>query len=109
MAPQTPIPIIITIALGLIVAALLLESMPRGDQVLAPEQLSGFWSRTVFAWLATTLSTGYARIIGLDDIHILDTKLESGNLRKQLVSAWAKCTCIWSLYVWPGQRIDVIY
>lgn len=95
--PRAPIPVVMTIVLGLTLVALLLESTQRsvktlGGQKLAPEQLSGFWSRTVFSWLATTLGTGYAQILALEDLPVLDTKLESRNLRKQLVSAWAKCT-----------------
>lgn len=92
-----PIPVLTAVILGLTLTALLLESTQRsvktssGGQNLAPEQLGGFWSRTVFAWLSPALGAGYARVLALDDLPILDTELESRNTRKQLVSAWSKC------------------
>ncbi|KAI1310106.1 ABC transporter [Xylaria venustula] len=96
IAPRTSIAIAITIALGLTVVALLLEPLELVTKYsslgwdLAPEQLSGFWTRTIFAWLWTTLRAGYSREICQDDLPILDTKLRSRHLRQKLLAAWAK-------------------
>lgn len=54
----------------------------------SPEQYSAFWTRTVFAWLSATFKLGYAKVISVDDLPPLDSKLQSLSLHKQLKSKW---------------------
>lgn len=58
---------------------------------MAPEQYSGFWSRTCFAWLATTFRNGHDKIISLSDLPPLDDGLSSDLTCRKMVSTWAKC------------------
>lgn len=90
------LPAVGTACFTFVLTALLLESVDnqplarQGPRVAAPEQYSGFWNRTFFAWLASTLQTGYAKIISLDDLPPLDTQLQSHHLREKLMSSWNK-------------------
>ncbi|KAI0126762.1 ABC transporter [Xylariales sp. AK1849] len=87
---------VLTATLASTVAALLLESVEKKTSLKpdklsgAPEQYSGIWIRTTFAWLLATFRVGYLRVISLKDIPKLDTRLESHVLRERLVSTWAK-------------------
>jgi len=86
-----------TVTLILTAVALLLESTEKRSSVAeekrfgAPEEYSGFWTRTTFAWLAATFRAGYSKVLVQDDLPILDTRLQSNVLRQNLVSSWAKC------------------
>lgn len=90
-----------TVTLILTAVALLLESTEKRSSVVAeekrfgaPEEYSGFWTRTAFAWLAATFRAGYSKVLVQDDLPILDTRLQSNVLRQNLVSTWAKCKCL---------------
>lgn len=89
-------PAIATASLSLTVIVLLLESVEKksslrpGEKTGAPEEYSGFWNRSVFVWLAATLRVGYSKVISVQDLPPLDTKLESRLLRAQLVATWSK-------------------
>jgi ATP-binding cassette subfamily C (CFTR/MRP) protein 1 len=76
-------------------AALVFESKAPGKttsrEKTTPEQSSGFWIRTVFAWLLETFRTGYAKVISVDDLPALDVKLRSRDLHRTLSLNWAKC------------------
>ncbi|KAK2883394.1 hypothetical protein FQN49_000034 [Arthroderma sp. PD_2] len=86
-----------TVTLILTAVALLLESTEKRSILAeekrcgAPEEYSGLWSRTAFAWLAATFRAGYSKVLVPDDLPILDTRLQSSVLRQNLVSTWAKC------------------
>ena len=90
-------PAVATASLSLTVIVLLLESVEKksslrpGEKTGAPEEYSGFWNRSVFVWLAPTLRVGYSKVISVQDLPLLDTKLESRLLRTQLVATWRKC------------------
>jgi ATP-binding cassette subfamily C (CFTR/MRP) protein 1 len=77
--------------------ALLLESTEKRSSVVeekrfgAPEEYSGFWTRTAFAWLTATFRVGYSKILVQDDLPILDTQLQGNLLHQNLVRTWAKC------------------
>lgn len=58
---------------------------------VAPEQHSGFWSRTSFAWLASTFREGHTKVISLDDLPPLDTGLSSDKMCQKLTATWGKC------------------
>jgi ATP-binding cassette, subfamily C (CFTR/MRP), member 1 len=86
-----------TVILVLTSIALLLESTEKRSAIAAdkrsgaPEEYSGFWTRTAFAWLAATFYAGYSNILDQDDLPTLDTRLQSNALRRNLVIAWGKC------------------
>lgn len=53
----------------------------------APEHHSGFWSRTTFTWLWPLYRMGYSKIIYLDDLFALDTKIDSAQVHQDLVQS----------------------
>ncbi|TDZ36526.1 ABC transporter atnG [Colletotrichum spinosum] len=96
-----PLPAIATVVLVLTLAVLVLESIEAKNRLAAsdtlpggkhatPEQSSGFWSRTCFAWLATTFYLGYSKVISLGDLPGLDSDMESRVLHGSLAVAWDK-------------------
>lgn len=86
-----------TVTLALTAVALLLESSEKRSSITrekrlgAPEEYSGFWNRTAFAWLAATFRAGYSKYLVQNDLPVLDTRLQSNVLRQSLVSTWARC------------------
>ncbi|KAH8195528.1 hypothetical protein TruAng_010313 [Truncatella angustata] len=84
-----------TATLALSIVALVLESTEKKSSLKeekrsgAPEEYSGFWKRTVFAWLVSTFRAGYAKIISVEDLPKLDTRLKSHALRDKLGATWA--------------------
>ncbi|KXH40133.1 ABC transporter, partial [Colletotrichum salicis] len=96
-----PLPAIATAVLVFTLAVLVLESIEAKKRLAAsdtrpdgkhatPEQSSGFWSRTCFAWLATTFYLGYSKVISLADLPGLDSNMESHVLHRKLTVAWDK-------------------
>lgn len=84
---------------ALAAVALLLESfknssISQSDKTFAPEEYSGFWNRAIFAWLADTFRLGYVRVLALDDLPTLDSRLGSNATYQQLASAWSTCKMI---------------
>ncbi|KAI1328223.1 ABC transporter [Xylariaceae sp. FL0255] len=85
-----------TVALALIVIILVIETPRKQTHVKherrphAPEEYCGFWIRTTFAWLAATFRAGYAKVMNLDDLPNLDTKLQSHVLLENLTKVWKK-------------------
>ncbi|KIW14386.1 hypothetical protein PV08_07168 [Exophiala spinifera] len=96
ISPPVPVPVASTVALGSSSVALLLQSRKKhippstDNQPFAPEQLSGIWSRTIFAWIVPLLRTGHSKIISLHDLPSLDQKLRSIRLADELSSTWAR-------------------
>lgn len=97
ISPPVSVPVALTVALGFSSAALVLQSRKKQisssdkGQPFAPEQLSGIWSRTIFAWIVPLLRKGHSKIISLRDLPSLDQKLRSIQLEGELSSIWAKC------------------
>lgn len=95
----------LTATLTLTVAALFLESTEKKSilseekRTGAPEEYSGFWTRTAFAWLAATFWAGYSKVINQEDLPKIDSRLQSHILRERLVATYAKCK-----YRFPQQR-----
>ncbi|OBR10917.1 ABC transporter [Colletotrichum higginsianum IMI 349063] len=96
-----PLPAIATVVLGFTLVVLVLESLeakkrlaasdpPPDGKHASPEQSSGFWSRTCFAWLATTFYLGYSKVISLGDLPRLDSSMESRVLHRSLAVTWDK-------------------
>ena len=80
----------------LTVFSLLVESVDKRTHVInkvagaSPEQFSGFWKRATFAWLATTLHQGYAKILSVEELPGLDPKLDSHLLLTRLETTWSR-------------------
>jgi ATP-binding cassette, subfamily C (CFTR/MRP), member 1 len=68
----------------------LIGTYNSGKRPCAPDEVSGFWIRTCFTWLASTFRLGYARIISLDDLPPIDSGLRSITLEKTLYLKWNK-------------------
>ncbi|KAI0170239.1 ABC transporter [Pestalotiopsis sp. NC0098] len=73
----------LTATLALTITALLLESTEKKSilseekRTGAPEEYSGFWTRTAFAWLAATFWAGYSKVINQKDLPKIDSRLQS--------------------------------
>lgn len=94
------------ICLACAVAALVFESIGKWDStrdqlfqaspdrkgIPTPEQFAGFWSRASFTWLVATLRRGYTKVISLDDLPALDSKLASERLLREFDRTWKHCT-----------------
>lgn len=104
LAPDHLMPALITVILSLTVVALLLESIENPAlrsatkdnseyRSFTSEQRSGFWARTCFTWLATTFWLGHKKIISVEDLPALDTKLRSQTLGRELALGWEHCEC----------------
>lgn len=87
----------LTVTLALTTVALILESAEKKSSLKqdelsgAPEEYSGFWTRTAFTWLVSTFKVGYTKVITVEDLPILDSRLRSQVLRERLVRTWARC------------------
>lgn len=99
-----------TAVLVFTVIAFVLESVERKSSLkasqqsdmlkqYAPEQYSGLWVRTSFAWLLVTLRLGYSKFISVNDLPLLDTQLRSSVLRQKLASTWATCELLLSEFI----------
>ena len=90
------IPVLLSFILILTLVSLLLESLEKRKNIdqtdpdATPEQFSGFWKRTSFAWLASTFRQGYRRILTVHELPALDPKLDTDVLLQQLESKWSK-------------------
>ncbi|KAH7165351.1 ABC transporter [Dactylonectria macrodidyma] len=100
MGPSAPETAVFTAMSVLTLVVLVLESIERRSSFnvsdksgsfkeYAPEQWSGLWVRTSFAWLVATLRLGYSKFISVNDLPLLDTQLRSAVLREKLMSTWA--------------------
>lgn len=65
-----------------------IEERQKSSNKLGPEQLSGPWNRTIFAWLAPLFRDGLQKILSLNDLPRMDTGLESVRLKNDLLQAW---------------------
>lgn len=100
IAPGEPETTLLTTYTALAAVMLVLDLVERNPdlrsirKLRAPEQFSSFWSRTVFAWLTTTLRTGYVKIVSVQDLPPLDSELESRRLLDRLSSVLNTCKII---------------
>lgn len=102
MDQESNVPAAMTAVFALTLTTLLAESIEKRSSVReekrggAPEEYSGFWIRTAYAWVVATFRIGYSKIISLDDLPKLDTGLRSELLREKLVMTWDKCEFVFS-------------
>jgi hypothetical protein len=88
---------------SLTVLAGLLESWGKAGSLRppynpsAPEETVGFWGRTLFIWLLSTLRRGYSGILELQDIPPVDPQLGCHQARARLREAWDKCNARYRL------------
>lgn len=103
-------PAVFTTMMVFTIVAFILESVERKSSLkasqhsdmrkeYAPEQYSGLWVRTSFAWLLVTLRLGYSKFISVNDLPLLDTQLRSSVLRQKLTSTWATCELLLSEFI----------
>ena len=57
---------------------------------LAPESTSGFWARTFFIWVNSTLLLGFRNILTIADLPNLDADFASTRLAAVFQSVWVK-------------------
>ena len=101
LEPHNPVPVMMTVVFALSIVILFMESIEKrpnfvadkkiAEEIPAPEQSSGFWARTCFTWLAATFWQGYSKVISVNDLPALDSKLESSILSEKLMTTWDKC------------------
>ncbi|KAF6834099.1 ABC multidrug transporter [Colletotrichum musicola] len=94
LAPDRTIPAVLTCALALRAAMIVIESTEK-RRILVPEHkgysrevTSGTFNRSVFFWLTSLFINGYRNILKLDDLYPLDPKLASEPLCRKLAEAW---------------------
>lgn len=76
----------------------ILEEIPKrsrvGDQQLCDtvgaESLSGFWGRSLFIWLNSTLFFGFRHVMEVRDLENLGPNLDAKRLRAQFRKVWDK-------------------
>lgn len=97
IAPGSPSPSVVLSGLVMSAVLLVVESLGstsnshQEKQGTAPERYSSFWNRAIFAWLAATFRIGYRRVISVDDLPQMDSKLESSKLHQDLIATWGRC------------------
>jgi hypothetical protein len=90
----TSIPATFIFSFALRLVMLVLESTEKrrilipGYKGVAKEETSSTLSRSVFLWLAPLFLKGYKKILGLEDLDLLNTKLRSEPLYQRLQEAW---------------------
>lgn len=86
----------ITAAIAALEAILLvLGELPKrynakGDN-LGPEATRGFWGRTFFIWVNSTLFLGFRNILSPKDLPDLDPSFSSARLAAQFEPIWKRC------------------
>jgi ATP-binding cassette, subfamily C (CFTR/MRP), member 1 len=92
-----------TASIGLKLILLLLEAQSKRAYLkypynrFSPETISGIFSHSFFWWLIPVLTTGFKKILTLDDLFATDQELLSEALQTQMQRSWNKCLCLFSL------------
>lgn len=87
-----PIAISCTVSLGLKIALLFLEAIPKANHglSLSPEETSGVYSLRTFWWLNRLLWLGKQKQLEPDDLLSIDSDLKTARYSSQMVEAWDK-------------------
>jgi ATP-binding cassette, subfamily C (CFTR/MRP), member 1 len=86
-----------TAVLGVKLVLLLLETRNKRSYLrnpyrnYSPEATSGLINRGLFWWLNPLITSGFRKILSLDDLYVVDPELLSEPLQKRMVDAWNKC------------------
>lgn len=89
-----------TASIGLKAALLLLEAKSKRGYLKAPynrfsqETTGGIFNHSFFWWLIPVLTTGFKKILTLDDLYTTDQELLSEHLQNQMQISWNKCLCL---------------
>lgn len=84
-------------SLALKIATLLVEAQSKlsllkpHEKQLGPEELSGFYSKSLFLWLNPLLRLGFSKVFTLNDLYCLDEQLLSASLVRKFEPVWLKC------------------
>jgi hypothetical protein len=55
-----------------------------------PEATANVWARTLFWWLNPLFSKGFARLLSIEDLYSMDSKLATFHLRERMQASWAR-------------------
>ncbi|KAL1981958.1 hypothetical protein VTN96DRAFT_1970 [Rasamsonia emersonii] len=92
------IAIVFTVAVGLKLVALLLESVEKRwilrseYKAYPPEATASIFTRSFFWWLNPLLARGFSKLLSVDDLFFLDKQLLSERVHSRMEAAWAKVT-----------------
>lgn len=67
--------------------ALIQSSLLRAS--MSAEATSGFWNRTLFLWLNSTLFFGFRNIFSVDDLRDMGPEFDSESLHARFQDKWA--------------------
>ncbi|GFP53312.1 ABC multidrug transporter B [Trichoderma asperellum] len=93
----TSIQAVLTVSFALKTTLLVLEAREKADHIvgrptLAPEEMSGLYSRAVFAWVAPLLRTGFRRLLRPADLFPLDEEMSISSLSERFWWHWRKAS-----------------
>lgn len=74
-------------------------------QSYPPEATSGIYSRSFFWWLNSLIRLGFSRVLGIDDLFVLDKHLEASYLQERFRLAWGSGEFNHSLFLPQKGRI----
>jgi ATP-binding cassette subfamily C (CFTR/MRP) protein 1 len=101
-----------TASIGLKLVLLLLEAKSKRGYLkppynrFSPETTNGIFDYSFFWWLLPVLTTGFKKILTLDDLFTTDQELLSESLQNQMQSSWNKCLCL-SLIVANADSLQI--
>ncbi len=98
LSGSTSIAPIATTSVALKFTLLLIEAQEKADSLLnkfetyGKDELSGFFSKSLFLWLIELLRVGYGKVLSVGDLYPLEDALVSETLSRNFVEPWAKGT-----------------
>ncbi|CDM37008.1 hypothetical protein DTO013E5_7172 [Penicillium roqueforti] len=96
MGDQTPMAAVFTAATGLKVILLMFEAQSKIHELRLPyrhhppEATANVWARTLFWWLNPLFFRGFARLLSIEDLFSMDSKLATFHLRERMQASWAR-------------------
>lgn len=85
--------ILAAVAASIRFSLLILEELPKeiapsGDGEMGREAMSGFWSRTCFLWLHSTIFLGFGTILTMSDLGSIGSEFSSKLLYSRFQTLW---------------------
>ena len=62
----------------------------RLDVPLGSEAISGFWNRSLFLWINSTLLLGFRKILAVEDLPLINPEFNSARLLRKFDSKWKR-------------------
>ncbi|RYP83764.1 hypothetical protein DL769_001296 [Monosporascus sp. CRB-8-3] len=94
--PHAVTPALLTASLAVRAVMFVLESTEKRGILISPykdysvEMTSSSVSRSVFFWLTSLFLSGYEKVLAMEDLYPLDTRMHSAPLHQALVTKWAQ-------------------